>query len=168
MSTARRGLATLVLTIVTACSLPAPTAPPVTETPTRSIVIAPPTPVLPTPAGNRPITTLTPGNVATTLATDVCTPGWASAHRRALSLAQKQTIARAYVLLPAQRVAEWDHLVSLELGGGNGVANIWPQLSRADSSRKDRLENLLHRLVCGGRLSLFSAQARIRQYWLYW
>lgn len=74
----------------------------------------------------------------------------------------------AYGLGADQPVAEWDHLVPLELGGANGIRNIWPQLSTDDAHRKDRLESRLHAQVCppgSSKLGLQVAQARIRQYW---
>jgi hypothetical protein len=111
---------------------------------------------------------VTPGGVLTTRTTDVCTPGWASKHRRGLSAKQKTTVLKAYGYPTSQKVAEWDHLVSLELGGGNGVRNIWPQVDHAQDQRKDRLENTLHQQVCAGQLTLTQAQVEIRQFWLYW
>jgi len=65
-------------------------------------------------------------------------------------------------------VAEWDHLIALELGGGNGMTNIWPQTSAADRARKDRLENSLHSQVCSGKLQLVKAQEEIVHFWDFW
>ena len=111
---------------------------------------------------------LTTGVVLTTSRGSVCTPGWASQHRKSLTAQQKATVLRAYGYPASQKVAEWDHLISLELGGGNGTRNIWPQVNYAEDQRKDRLENRLHDAVCAGRLDLAKAQAEIRQYWNYW
>jgi hypothetical protein len=116
----------------------------------------------------RPRVDVTPGVVLTTSADDVCMPGWAAKHRHGLTTTQKAAVLKAYGYSATQKVAEYDHLVSLELGGGNGVKNIWPMVSDPDQARKDRLENRLHAQVCAGKLTLTKAQAEIRQYWLHW
>jgi hypothetical protein len=58
---------------------------------------------------------------------------------------------------------EVDHLVSLELGGSNGIANLWPEAAepRPGFHEKDRYENYLHAEVCAGRMPLQEAQRRI-------
>ncbi len=119
-------------------------------------------------AVDHPKPTVTPGVVLTTSAADVCTAGWASKHRHGLTATQKATVLRAYGYPAGQKVAEYDHLISLELGGGNTERNIWPQVDPAQDQRKDRLENALHAQVCAGRMQLAAAQAEIRQFWLYW
>ena len=96
----------------------------------------------------RPDSSITPGVVITTDPKDVCTSGWATAHRKSLTTAQKRDVLADYGLPAGTKVSEWDHLVSLELGGGNGPANIWPQVDHSDDTRKDHLENALHRAVC--------------------
>jgi len=64
-------------------------------------------------------------------------------------------------------VAEYDHLVPLELGGDpNDPANLWvepPDNPNATSTAntKDLLENKLNDLVCSGRLSLAAARQAI-------
>lgn len=123
----------------------------------------PPTPSTTTAAVWHPQADLTPGTVLTTRTADVCKPGWAGAHRKSLTAAQKRKLLHDYGVTAAQ-VGEWDHLVSLELGGGNGPQNIWPQ-SRADEASKDQFENRLHRQVCAGQIKLAAAQQRIRHYW---
>lgn len=113
----------------------------------------------------RPWPTVTPGVTLQATAEQVCQPGWASAHRQSLTALEKGWVLGAYGYPPGQKVAEYDHLESLELGGSNGVRNIWPQVNEADAKRKDRLEGALHKLVCSGKLSLAAAQERIRRYW---
>ena len=74
------------------------------------------------------------------------------------------------------QACEIDHLVSLELGGADTMANLWPQCSPgyagwqgAGFRDKDRFENYLHRQVCSGNLSLGDAQFEISTDWLqYW
>ena len=63
---------------------------------------------------------------------------------------------------------EVDHLVPLEAGGSNVIANLFPEAAspRPGFHEKDRLENRLHSLVCAGRLSLRSAQRQIARDWV--
>lgn len=140
-------LVALVL-LATACAGQSTATPSPTPSPT-------PTPV----ATDRPIPAVTPGGVTAATKADVCTPGWAQ---------QKAKLLAAYHLPAGVKVVEWDHLVALELGGGNGVRQVWPMLDRAEVLRKDRLEDRLHAEVCAGSLGLGVAQERSREYWLYW
>jgi hypothetical protein len=60
---------------------------------------------------------------------------------------------------------EIDHIVSLELGGSNDIANLYPEEAKfADGSPgyqiKDKLENRLHGIVCAGQISLRSRRRR--------
>ena len=71
---------------------------------------------------------------------------------------------------------EIDHLVSLELGGNDTMANLWPQCSPgyagwtgAGFRDKDKFENYLHRQVCAGAVTLAEAQRQIATDWYqYW
>ena len=59
---------------------------------------------------------------------------------------------------------EIDHIVSLELGGSNSIANLYPE--RAPGYHlKDKLENRLHDMVCSGRIALRAAQTGIARNW---
>lgn len=61
---------------------------------------------------------------------------------------------------------EYDHLVSLELGGAaNDPRNLWPEPG-ASPNPKDSVENALHRLVCAGQMSLAQAQKIIATGWI--
>jgi hypothetical protein len=59
---------------------------------------------------------------------------------------------------------ELDHLVPLELGGSNEVLNLWPQ-PMADAARKDQAENLVHRRVCLGAMTVGEAQRLFENDW---
>jgi len=65
------------------------------------------------------------------------------------------------------RSIEIDHIVSLELGGSNDIANLFPEpgFGPADYHVKDRLENRLHDLVCSGAMTLRAAQQGIARDW---
>jgi hypothetical protein len=65
---------------------------------------------------------------------------------------------------------EIDHIVSLELGGSNDIANLFPEKATLPGQApgyhvKDKLENKLHGLVCAGRISLRNAQKQIAANW---
>ena len=70
--------------------------------------------------------------------------------------------ARAY-----GRTIEIDHIVPLELGGSNDIANLFPEPGSGQDSYhvKDRLENRAHDMVCAGRLSLHSEQVAMAVNW---
>jgi len=62
---------------------------------------------------------------------------------------------------------EVDHIVSLELGGSNDIANLYPEKLNAGPGYrvKDRLENRLHAMVCAGTITLDAARVGIATNW---
>ena len=56
-------------------------------------------------------------------------------------------------------------MISLELGGSNGIRNLWPE-PYPDATAKDLVENALHWLVCSRRLDLGVAQRGIARNWV--
>lgn len=72
-----------------------------------------------------------------------------------------------------QQVCELDHLVPLELGGADGLGNIWPEcgpdgavLDNRDFKIKDRVESYLAEQVRAGRMPLATAQRGIAEDWM--
>ena len=72
----------------------------------------------------------------------------------------------------AARNCELDHLVPLELGGSDGLGNVWPMCGGADDPSgikyfeiKDRVENYLARQVRTGEMTLSDAQRGIASNW---
>ena len=70
------------------------------------------------------------------------------------------------------QVCELDHLVPLELGGADGLGNIWPECGPDSTTLdnryfkiKDRVENYLADEVKSGRMSLDAAQQGITFDW---
>ena len=70
------------------------------------------------------------------------------------------------------QVCELDHLVPLELGGADGLGNIWPQCGPDESTlrnryfkQKDLVENYLAGEVRADRMSLEEAQRGIAADW---
>jgi hypothetical protein len=115
----------------------------------------------------RPDAKLTPGAVLTTEMSDVCTPGWATAHRDVSEKTKREVFARYG--LPQSGAFEVDHLISLQLGGSNDVANLWPQsygTTPYNAHVKDALEQRLHALVCRKEITLKLAQQAIASDWI--
>ena len=57
----------------------------------------------------------------------------------------------------------------LELGGNpTSMQNLWPEPRKIawGATKKDRLENKLHALVCSGQLSLRAAQKVFETNWI--
>jgi hypothetical protein len=105
------------------------------------------------------------------LASTICKSGYTSTVRppasdtdktKALSLSQYgQTRASS---------TEYDHLVSLQLGGTNAVSNLWPEPNRAGApgttNPKDAIETRLNRAVCSHNVTLAAAQKAIAADWI--
>jgi hypothetical protein len=102
------------------------------------------------------------------LARTICHPGY-SEHVRppeSVTEAEKRASLAAYGDRRPLHDYEYDHLVSLELGGApNDPRNLWPEPG-ASPNPKDALENRLHARVCGGATSLNAAQRAIARDWV--
>ncbi len=101
----------------------------------------------------------------------ICTPGYAKSVRNVPQAEKDQVYAEYGIAHHKAGDYEVDHLVSLELGGSNEIANLWPEAASPTPGfhQKDRYENYLHDQVCSGAISLQEAQRRIAQNWLqYW
>lgn len=84
---------------------------------------------------------------------DVCTPGWATAHRNVSSRLKDEIYHEYGITHHLPYSYEIDHLIPLELGGSNDPHNLWPE-SQPAATTKDVLERSLHSDVCSGRVSL--------------
>ncbi|HEY1635361.1 MAG TPA: hypothetical protein VGF64_11425 [Acidimicrobiales bacterium] len=171
--------ALVVLALAAGCAASAPssgltstTVAPITTTtePSATATTAAPAPAAAAPTGAVPNPALTPGEALPGVtAAQVCQAGWASAHRD-VPEAERVAVFAAYGVPYAQRGGyELDHLISLELGGDNARANLWPEPHDRPgfpgSQTKDGAENRLHDLVCAGRLDLAAAQRAIATNW---
>jgi hypothetical protein len=173
--------ALVVLALAAGCAASAPSsspttttvAPTTTEPSTTATTPAPlpaPPPAAAASTGALPNPALTPGEALPGVtATQVCRAGWASAHRD-VPEAERHAVFAAYGVPYAQRGGyELDHLISLELGGDNAEANLWPEPHDGSaipgSQTKDGIENRLHDLVCAGRVDLAAAQHAIATNW---
>ena len=101
----------------------------------------------------------------------LCAKGFTTKSIRDVSADLKKKVYASYHLTPGKKPCrcEVDHLISLEIGGDNSQKNLWPQsyLTKPYNAYvKDRLENLLHKLVCSGKVDLKTAQDQIRTNWI--
>ena len=85
---------------------------------------------------------------------------------------EKHQVEIEYGLAPKgyDGTLEIDHIVSLELGGSNDIANLYPEKATLPAGApgfhvKDQLENKLHDLVCDGTMTLRSVQKQIAANW---
>jgi hypothetical protein len=78
----------------------------------------------------------------------------------------KYAVETAYGMAPKsyRHSLEIDHIVSLELGGSNDIANLFPE-RHPGYHAKDQLENRLHDMVCDSQLTLRAAQQQIAANW---
>jgi hypothetical protein len=105
---------------------------------------------------------VTQGNLRST----ICHPGYTKVVRPPSSQTSKFKYEVAYPAYgePHSKKTELDHLVSLELGGANDAANLWPE-SPPTPNPKDKVENALHAAVCDGKVTLKAAQNAIAANW---
>ena len=119
--------------------------------------------------GPYPDTNCTPGAVFSTVTKDqICQPGYSKSVRN-VSLDEKHQIYDEYgIYSHTAGQYEVDHLISLELGGSNDIANLWPEAAEPKPGyhEKDKVENYLHDQVCKGFISLQTAQQEIVHDWL--
>jgi len=70
----------------------------------------------------------------------------------------------------ATKTTEYDHLVSLELGGSNSVSNLWPEPNKSGATGttnpKDAIETQLNKAVCSHKVTLAAAQKAIAHDWV--
>jgi hypothetical protein len=99
----------------------------------------------------------------------ICSASFHTSSIRNVPQAEKYAVEREYGMAPRLygSTLEIDHIVSLELGGSNEIANLFPEKANARPGYhvKDRLENRLHDLVCSGQMNLRSAQRQIAKNW---
>ncbi|MEY9926765.1 hypothetical protein ABH926_001387 [Catenulispora sp. GP43] len=122
------------------------------------------------PTTYRPDPSCTPGAVQdavtqSNIDSTICTTGYTTKIRPAVSATDriKHALYSAYGV-PDSTKSELDHLVSLELGGSNDTANLWPEPGPLPNP-KDSVENALHKAVCAHKVTLAAAQQAIATNW---
>ncbi len=116
-----------------------------------------------------PDSACTPGAIFSDVTKDqICVPGYSSNVRNVPDSEKNQVYAEYGVATHTTGEYEVDHLISLELGGSNDIANLWPEPAepRPGFHEKDKVENYLHDQVCSGAMALQDAQAIIATNWL--
>lgn len=122
-------------------------------------------------SGPRPDPSCAPGAVdpavtQANIATTICKSGYTAKVRPSTSATDRMKAAmyKSYGIASGTP-SELDHLVSLELGGSNDAANLWPEVGKVPNP-KDSVENALHKAVCSGKVTLAAAQQAIASNWL--
>jgi hypothetical protein len=99
----------------------------------------------------------------------LCSPSFRTGTIRNVPDSEKHQVEIEYGMVPKSygRTIEIDHIVSLEIGGSNDIANLYPEPGSGPANYhvKDRLENKLHALVCSGAITLHAAQVGIAHNW---
>jgi hypothetical protein len=96
----------------------------------------------------------------------LCSSSFRTSSIRHVPTSEKHAVEHEYGMAerPYGTTLEIDHIVSLELGGSNDIANLYPERAPGFHT-KDRLENRLHALVCAGEMTLRAAQFGIATNW---
>jgi hypothetical protein len=116
---------------------------------------------------------INPSVTQATIGRTICVTGWTSTIRPSSSVTTALKVAQlasgyTYNGDTATGDYEEDHLISLELGGApSAEANLWPEPYNAPEGArvKDQVENKLHTLICGGTITLATAQRAIASNW---
>jgi hypothetical protein len=119
--------------------------------------------------GGLPDSACTPGAVFTNATQQkICTYGYASSVRNVPLSEKDQVYAEYSIFHHSSGQYEVDHLIPLELGGSNDIANLWPEAAypKPGFHEKDNVENYLHDQVCSGAMSLKDAQTQIATNWI--
>ena len=111
----------------------------------------------------------TPGALITDATKEqICVPGYAKGVRNVTTTLKNQVYTTYGIKsrLPGQY--EVDHLVSLQLGGSNDIANLWPEPAtpKPGFHEKDAVENYLHAQLCSGKMTLKQVQIAIATNWI--
>lgn len=101
----------------------------------------------------------------------ICKKGYTTTVRPPVSYTGplKLVVMKKYGDSDSPKNYEFDHLISLELGGSpTSEKNLWPEPynSSLGSYQKDRVENYLNKQVCSGSISLSQAQTEISTDWV--
>jgi hypothetical protein len=125
----------------------------------------------------------TPGSVAITDKSTICTIKWGKDERHVTAKMKEVVYARYGTAAgqgdcqkkshtgkngnPVQEGCQVDHLISRELGGADVIENLWPQpyTQHPGAHEKDWLENRMHKEVCSGGITLSEAQQEIKADW---
>ncbi len=118
--------------------------------------------------GSYPDHACTPGAVFSVTADEVCTPGYSSGVRSVSESTKNQVYTEYGIQTHSTGEYEVDHFISLELGGSNDIANLFPEAAEPSPGfhEKDKVENYLHQQLCSGSMTLSEAQREISTDWV--
>lgn len=111
----------------------------------------------------------TPGAILADATKDkICVAGYSGETRNVPDSEKNQVYDEYGIKSHTAGEYEVDHLISLELGGSNEIANLWPEPAQPKPGfhEKDKTENYLHQQVCNGSMSLKDAQYQISHDWM--
>ncbi len=111
-----------------------------------------------------------PGVTQSNLAQTICRSGYSSSVRApATETGKAKKVSLTQYGEQSTKTTEYDHLISLELGGTNATSNLWPEPNAAaatgTTNPKDSVENKLHSALCSGQITLVAAQKAIATDW---
>lgn len=117
---------------------------------------------------------LNPKVTQATLRTTICRSGYTSSIRppQQITSREKAANARSYGYTGSLHTGEYDHLISLELGGDpNDPRNLWVEpndrpAATSTNNSKDAVENAAHTAICAGRLPLDTVRTAIATDWV--
>jgi hypothetical protein len=108
-----------------------------------------------------------------TIASTICRAGYTASIRPPADITarEKAANARSYRYTGPSATGEYDHLISLEIGGDpDDPRNLWVEPNdrpgaTSTNNSKDAVENAAHTAVCTGKLTLTDAQVGITTDW---
>lgn len=119
--------------------------------------------------GPLPDPACTPGAVFSNAAREIiCVTGYTKTVRDVSTSVKKKVFAKYGIRYPVPFGSyEVDHLIPLELGGNNDVANLWPKSAEPFPGfyEKNITGHYLRQEVCGGRVALTVAQQHMADNW---
>lgn len=97
----------------------------------------------------------------------ICVTGYTARVRHVSSTTQAKVYAAYGIDHHLEGQYEIDHLVPLELGGSNSIANLFPEAARPRPGyhEKDQVENATHDTACTRRRPLRTLQRQIAKDW---
>ena len=119
--------------------------------------------------GLLPNRSLTPGATRSVAIRDLCSANHDEVIRSVSDNVQQRVFQEYGIRDRHLEEYEVDYLITPGLGGADDIKNLWPEPrynTRWNSFVKDQLEDYLHQSVCGGKLSLETAQKDVASDWI--
>jgi hypothetical protein len=119
--------------------------------------------------GLLPNQSLTPGATRPVTLGDLCSANHDEVVRSVSDTLQRRVFQEYGIRDKHSERYEVDYLITPGLGGADDLKNLWPEPrynTRWNSFVKDQLEDYLHQSVCGGKLSLETAQRDVAGDWI--